>query len=157
MVDSAFIKRHLKRGTVFLVVGGIGFLVDAVVYNILVYGGGTGPLFDLPLVAKTISVGTGLIASFFGNRLWTYRDRRASSRSWGQIFRFAIVNVGATLLQLFCLWFSRHVLGLANPVADNIAGTLIGQALATGFRYVVYTKWVFPHEPVTETVAPINR
>lgn len=149
VITRQFIVTHLKRGTVFLLVGGVGFVVDAVVYNVLVYWGHPdGLMFDQPILAKTISVVCGLVASYFGNRLWTYRDRRGS-RSWPQLFRYALVNVLATLLQLACLWFSRNVLHLANPVADNIAGTFIGQGLATAFRYVAYTKWVFRHEPVS--------
>jgi putative flippase GtrA len=141
-----FVLRHLKRGSAFLLVGGLGFVVDAVIYNLLVYAGHPhGVLFQLPLVAKTLSVCCGLVASYFGNRLWTYRDRRGT-RSFSQVLRYALVNVAATLLQLACLWFSRSVLHLANPVADNISGTIIGQGLATAFRYIVYTKWVFRHE-----------
>lgn len=141
-----FVLRHLKRGSVFLVVGGVGFVVDALIYNLLVYAGHPhGLMFHLPLVAKTISVACGLVASYFGNRLWTYRDR-AVTRSTRQVFRYVLVNIGATLLQLACLWFSRSVLHLANPLADNISGTIIGQGLATAFRYVAYTKWVFLHE-----------
>ena len=156
MSDSFFV-RHLKRGSVFLLIGGVGFVVDAIVYNLLVYGPHEGILFHYPIVAKTIAVGTGLIATFIGNRLLTYRDRRKNSRSLSQVARFALVNVVATLLQLGCLWFSRYVLHLANPVADNISGTLIGQALATGFRYISYTKWVFPHQnDNAEVVEPVD-
>jgi putative flippase GtrA len=147
MTRIDFVRRHVKRGSVFLLVGGLGFIVDAVVYNLLVYAGHPhGLMFHLPLLAKTISVCCGLVASYFGNRLWTYRDRKVS-RSFGQVARFALVNVVATVLQLACLWFSRSVLHLANPVADNISGTIIGQGLATAFRYIAYTKWVFLHDP----------
>jgi hypothetical protein len=48
------------------------------------------------------------------------------------------------------------VLGLANPVSDNIAGTFVGQGLATAFRYVAYTRWVFPHAPEAASDAPTD-
>ncbi len=66
------------------------------------------------------------------------------------------MNVLAILVQLGCLAFSRYVLGLDSVLADNISGTLIGQALATGLRYVLYTLWVFPHSPAP-TRSPISK
>lgn len=147
-----FIIRNLRRGGIFLAIGGFGFVVDAVIYNLLVFGGGRGPLYETPLIAKTIAILAGLVVTYLGNKFLTYRDRSAPV-SWSQVARYVIVNVVAILLQLSCLAFSRYVLGLDSVLADNISGTIIGQAVATFFRYVVYTKWVFPHSP---TIDPIT-
>lgn len=146
-----FVIRNIRRGGIFLGIGGLGFIVDAIVYNLLVFAGGEGPLHSVPLVAKTIAVIAGLIVTYAGNKLLTYRDRKAAV-SWGQVARYAVVNVLAILVQLSCLAFSRYVLGLDSVLADNISGTLIGQALATGLRYVMYTLWVFPHSPAQDPV-----
>jgi putative flippase GtrA len=138
-------RRRIGRGVVFLFVGGVGFLVDAGVFNALVYWGGSGPLFEQPLVAKIIAILVATVVTFYGNAWLTYRDR--SARMTARRFTlYEGLNVAAILLQLACLGFSRYVLGLADPVADNISGTLIGQALATVFRYVSYNVWVFPHD-----------
>ncbi|MEZ3160042.1 GtrA family protein [Microbacterium sp. BWT-B31] len=150
-----FFIRNIRRGGIFLAIGGLGFVVDAVVYNLLVFGGGEGPLASAPLVAKTIAVIAGLVVTYLGNRLLTYRDRKVAV-SWGQVLRYAVVNVLAIALQLACLGFSRYVLGLDSVVADNISGTLIGQALATGFRYIMYTLWVFPHSPSVDPITYIE-
>lgn len=146
-----FVIRNIRRGGIFLGIGGLGFVVDAIVYNLLVFVGGEGPLHSVPLVAKTIAVIAGLIVTYAGNKLLTYRDRKAAI-SWGQVARYAVVNVMAILVQLSCLAFSRYVLGFDSVLADNISGTLIGQALATGLRYVMYTLWVFPHSPGQDPV-----
>lgn len=138
----AFILRNLKRGSVFLLVGGAGFVIDAVVYNLLVFAGGRGPLFDYPLIAKTIAILVGLIATYFGNKILTYRDRH-TPMTVRQVSLYVLANVIAIGLQLGCLAFSRYVLGLDGVVADNVFGTFIGQALATGFRYYAYTRWVY--------------
>ena len=138
----AFLVRNIKRGSVFLLVGGAGFVIDAVVYNVLVFGGGEGPLFDYPLVAKTIAILVGLVATYFGNKILTYRDRH-TPMTVRQVSLYALANVIAILLQLGCLAFSRYVLGLDGPLADNFFGTFIGQGLATGFRYYAYTRWVY--------------
>jgi putative flippase GtrA len=143
---------HLKRGAAFLVVGGAAFVVDAAVFNVLVYWGGHGPLFTLPIVAKIIAIGLASIATYVGNHLWTFRDRKVKP-SLRQIVIFTTLNIVAILLQLGCLAFSRYVLGLADPVADNISGTIIGQILATVFRYVTYNRWVFPATPAKTAIA----
>ncbi|WP_019179502.1 GtrA family protein [Microbacterium yannicii] len=150
-----FLIRNLRRGGIFLAIGGLGFVIDAVVYNVLVFAGGSGPLHSEPLLAKTIAVIAGLIVTYSGNKLLTYRDRKAPI-SWGQVVRYGVVNVLAVLVQLGCLGFSRYVLGFDTPLADNISGTLIGQALATGLRYVLYTLWVFPHSPGEDPITFIE-
>ncbi|WP_239453257.1 MULTISPECIES: GtrA family protein [Microbacterium] len=150
-----FIIRNIRRGGIFLAIGGLGFVVDAIVYNVLVFAGGEGPLYTYPLAAKTIAVVAGLAVTYAGNKLLTYRDRKAPV-SWGQVGRYVVVNVIAIVVQLGCLGFSRYVLGLDSVVADNIAGTLIGQAVATGLRYVLYTLWVFPHSPGQDPVTYIE-
>lgn len=150
-----FLIRNIRRGGIFLAIGGLGFVVDAVVYNLLVFGGSQPPLADAPLTAKTIAVVVGLVVTYLGNRFLTYRDRQRSI-SWQQILRYAVVNVLAIALQLGCLAFSRYVLGLDSVIADNVSGTLIGQGLATGLRYVMYTLWVFPHSPNPDPISVIE-
>lgn len=132
-----------KRGLTFLVVGGIAFLIDAGTFNLLVFGfSGTGPLYESPLLAKSISIGLATIFTYVGNRFWTYRTR-AFPRAFSRYALFVAVNVGAIALQLGCLAFSRYILGLEGIVADNVSGTVIGQAVAMTFRFVCYDRWVF--------------
>ncbi len=136
-------RNHRAVGVRFLIVGGGAFLVDAGLYNILVFWGGHGPLFSLPLVAKCIAIGVATVASYFGSKYFTYSDS-PKPRSLSQFLLFALFNVIAIVLQLLCLGFSRYVLKLDDPVADNIWGTVVGQAVAMLFRFVAYGKWVFP-------------
>ena len=46
-----------------------------------------------------------------------------------------------------CLGFSHYILGLDNPVADNISANVVGLVLGTVFRFWSYRKWVFPEVP----------
>lgn len=137
---------HIRRGSAFLAVGLLAFAVDLIVFNALAYWGGQGPLFHAPLLAKIISIAVASLATYVGNRLWTFRDRQTRT-STKQIVVFVGLNLIAILIQLACLWFSRYVLGLSNPIADNVSGTLVGQTLATLFRYFTYGRWVFPPLP----------
>lgn len=127
----------------FLIVGGIAFLVDAGIYNLLVFFPNLdGILHDQPIAAKIIAIVVASVWTYFGNRVWTFRKRNLT-RSFTRYAKFVLVNAVAIGLQLGCLGVSRYILGLDGPVADNISGTFIGQALATYCRYVGYDRFVF--------------
>lgn len=136
----------------FLVVGLIGFGVDAAVYNLLVFFqwhgwswsslDGQGILFLQPLSAKILAIGTATLVTYVGNRYWVFTGRRADSHT-RHLLLYAAVNVVAIGLQLACLGVSRYALGLDSPLADNISGTFIGQFVAVVFRYWAYDTLVF--------------
>lgn len=137
----------LRKGGAFLAVGGVAFVVDALVFNLLAFGlTGHGPLYEAPLVAKSIAIIVATVVTYVGNRYWTF-GTRALQRRFSRYVIFVALNVVAILIQLGCLAFSRYVLGFEGIVADNIAGTFVGQALATVFRFVTYDRWVFPNDP----------
>lgn len=144
MSRSSTVNDFARRSGAFLVVGGVAFLVDAVTFNVLAFGlTGVGPMYDAPLAAKTIAILVATVVTYVGNRYWTFGARHIERR-FGRYALFALLNVAAIAIQLGCLAFSRYVLGLEGPVADNISGTLVGQALATLFRFFTYDRWVFP-------------
>ncbi|MCG7310065.1 GtrA family protein [Brachybacterium sp. ACRRE] len=145
--------RHLGPSLKFLTVGGLVFLFDAVLYNLLVFwspasGWGHGLLHAHPISAKVLTIVAASSLTYLGNRLWTYRDR-PSPRTARSILVFVGLNVLASALQLACLGFSRYVLGLDSALADNVSGTLVGQVVSTTFRYLTYGRFVFPHDQET--------
>jgi putative flippase GtrA len=139
-----------RRIVTFLAIGGLAFVVDAATYNILVFGPTHDTFNERPITAKVIAIAAATVASYVGNARLTYADRdvRMSGRQLGA---FAVVNVLATLLQLGCLAFSRYVLDLDSPLADNVSGTLVGQSVATVFRYLTYGRLVFRSAPPLPT------
>ena len=146
MVESGGIGAIPRRGGAFLVVGGVAFVVDALTFNLLVFGislTGNGPLFEAPLVAKTLAIALATLVTFGSRRF---------CRRFSRYVVFLLLKIAAVAIQLACLGFSRYVLGLDSIVADNVSGTLIGQALATLFRFFTYDRWVFPDE--LEQAAP---
>lgn len=142
--DGVFTKLvgALRTGGAFLVVGGIGFLVDAGTYNLLVFWGGHGVLYHQPLLGKIISITVASVVTYFGNKWWTFSHKKGGSAAREYVL-YAVFNVIAIGLQLGCLGFSRYVLHLSTPLSDNISGTLIGQIVAVIFRYWAYDKFVF--------------
>ncbi|MCA2209250.1 MULTISPECIES: GtrA family protein [Nocardia] len=137
----------LRQGAAFLVVGAVGFLVDAGTYNLLVFWGGglslsEGVLYHSPLTAKVVAIVVATVVTYFGNKWWTFAHKKSGSAG-REYLLYALVNVVAIGLQLGCLGFSRYVLDLSSPLSDNISATVIGQTLAVIFRYWAYDKFVF--------------
>jgi putative flippase GtrA len=127
----------------FGVVGLLAFVVDAGVFNLLVYGqGDSSPLHHKPLTAKVISVSLSIVVAWLGNRFWTFRhrDRRPIHH---ELLSFLAVNGVGMLIALACLGISRYVLGFESKLADNVSGTIIGTALGTLFRWWAYRKFIF--------------
>jgi putative flippase GtrA len=127
----------------FGLVGGVGFIVDVGVFNLLritvldpshVHGG--------PVYAKLISTALAIAINWLGNRFWTFRDRRRSDVLRESI-EFVIVSVAGMGIPLLCLWISHYVMGLTSLWADNISSNVIGLGLGAIFRFVLYRVWVF--------------
>ncbi|GIF73743.1 GtrA family protein [Asanoa siamensis] len=140
------VKELGKFGTV----GGIAFLVDLLIFNLLISGAGTPPL-----IAKTISTVIAATLAFVGNRFWTWRHRERNGlrREYLLYFFFNAVGLG---IGLACLGISHYILGNFWPhifqttLADNVSGQLVGTAAGTLFRFWSYRRFVF----VDATAAP---
>ena len=133
----AFIHEVSKFGTV----GGIAFLIDSVIYNLLL------PTGLETLIAKTVSTVIATTFAFFGNRFWTWRHREHHhmARQYTMFFLLNAVGLG---IGLACLAISHYGLGqiwpaLQSRLADNISGLLIGTAFGTLFRFWSYKRFVF--------------
>ena len=135
--------RALAREAVkFGVVGGLGFIVDVGLFNLLRYGGSPGILEHKPLTAKAISVTVATVVTYLGNRHWTWADRVRSARHREAILFFCFNGVGMAIA-LVCLGFSHYVLGLHSVLADNVSANLVGLGLGMIFRFWSYRTFVF--------------
>jgi putative flippase GtrA len=136
----------------FLTVGGVGFIVDVSVFNVLRFAGGEGPLYDKPLTAKVISVVVATLVTYAGNRQWTWRHRERSGYLREYVL-FFVLNGIAMGIAVGTLAISHYVLGFTSPLADNIAANVLGLALGTAFRFWSYRRFVFrPGDPVPAVV-----
>lgn len=136
---AAFLRELVSFG----LVGGVGLIVDIVVFNALrttvlspesLHGG--------PLLAKAISTTLAIACNWIGNRFWTYRDRRRTDVVREGI-EFAVVSGAGMGIALGCLWISHYLLGYTSLLADNLATNVVGLALGTAFRFALYRWWVF--------------
>jgi putative flippase GtrA len=125
----------------FGVVGGISFMIDLAIFNVLLRSG------TETLVAKTISTVIATTVAFLGNRFWTWRHREHQhvGKQYGMFFFLNAVGLG---IGLACLAISHYGLGqiwpaLRSQLADNISGQLVGTAVGTLFRFWSYRRFVF--------------
>ncbi|WP_254431294.1 GtrA family protein [Agromyces sp. Marseille-P2726] len=129
----------------FGVVGLIGLLIDVALFNLLRLGVfGEGHWAQSAIGAKTISTSVAIIFNWLGNRYWTFRRHRR--RNYVREFaEYAVVSLGGMAIALACLWISHHALGFTSLLADNIATNVVGLALGTAFRFLLYRYWVYGH------------
>lgn len=133
----------LREGVKFFTVGSVGFIVDLAMFNLLMFAGGQGPLHGQPLLAKTLAVVVATGFTYTGNRIWTFRHRARTGVTREYALFFALNGVGLGIA-LACLAFSRYVLQLSGPLADNISANVVGLILGSLFRFWSYRTWVFP-------------
>ena len=135
-------REMLKFGTV----GAVAFVVDVGLFNLLTTtlwpGDGGGPLDGHEKIAKIVSASIATVVAWLGNRYWSFRHRRRTSRS-REFTAFALMNVVAMGIAVLCLTVSHDVLGFTSHLADNISGNVVGIGLGTLFRFWAYRTFVF--------------
>ncbi|MEO5744017.1 MAG: GtrA family protein [Terracoccus sp.] len=134
------------RGQVarFGIIGALAFVIDVGLYNVLVFGiggAGQGVMREWPVAASVIATLTATIMSWIGNRYWTYRHQRRQQRGH-EFLLYAVINIGAIMLAACLILLSRRILHLDSIASDNVA-RLLGYAVATVFRFIMYPKYVF--------------
>jgi len=138
-VDIRGIYHRLKNEVAkFGAVGLIAYVIDVSIFNLLL----NNSLSDKPLTSKTISAIVATTFAYFGNRLWTFRDRARTSYRKEYVL-FVVLNGVGMGIQLTCLATSHYLLDFTSALADNISGNGIGLVFGTLFRFWSYRKWVF--------------
>lgn len=139
---------RVRELVTFGAVGGIAFVVDVGVYNLL----RSTLLDDKPIGAKVVSVVVATAVAWLGNRYLTFREgrNRAVVR---EAVTFGLVNVGGLLIASACLFVSHYVLGFTSQLADNVAANGVGLVLGTLFRYLAYRHLVFRGSSAVTTPA----
>jgi putative flippase GtrA len=122
----------------FGIVGAFNYVLDVGLFNALVLG----PLDHRPLTAKTISTVVAVTSSYFLNRHWTF-SHRVSTGHPRELAIFVLLSGIGLAMTLGCLAFSEYVLDQHSLLARNIAGNVIGVAVAMVFRFWSFKRWVF--------------
>jgi putative flippase GtrA len=138
-------QRLLTEAGRFLAVGGLATLVALFLFNVLLHGmlpGVPDTLGDQPILAYVIANTVGMLISYHGSRNYAFRDR-PSTHADGGLTAFVAINVITMLLPIACLTISRDVLGLDDPVSDNVSANVIGLVLGLGARFYLFRTFVF--------------
>ncbi len=121
----------------FAVIGIIGVFVTNAVYDLLYIHLGVGPV-----KSTTIATIVAAIATFLGNRYWSFRTRQRTGVV-REIVIFAVLNGIGLLIQDATVAFNYYLLHLGH---NNLAGFIAlnsGIALATLFRFWSYRRFVW--------------
>ena len=127
----------------FALVGGVGFVLDFAVFNVLrLTLLSPESVHEGPLIAKLISTAVAILANWIGNRYWTFGPHRRSN-STAEGLEFLAVSLIGMGIGLLCLWISHYVLGYTSLLADNVSSNVIGLLLGSVVRFALYRHWVF--------------
>lgn len=127
----------------FGAVGLVGFVVDMTVFLLLRTTIFTPENMHAgPIYAKIVSTSLAIVVNWVGNRYWTFGEHR-QSRALREGLEFLAVSLVGMGIGIACLWVSHYVLGYTSVMADNISSNVIGLALGSVFRFVLYRYWVF--------------
>jgi putative flippase GtrA len=127
----------------FGLVGGLGFLVDLAVFNLLRATVLHPDAVDAgPLLAKAASTLVAIAVNWVGNRYWTFGGQRTTRRR-REALEFLAVSLLGMGIGLACLYVSHYVLGLRSSLADNVSANVIGLGLGSAVRFVLYRQWVY--------------
>jgi putative flippase GtrA len=143
--------RLMREAAKFGIVGGVGFVVDVAVFNLLRYAGDPGLLEDKPLTAKALSVSVATVVTYLGNRHWTWRHR-ARSGARREMTLFFVLNFLGMGIALTCLAISHYLLDFTSAFADNISANVVGLFLGMLFRFWSYRTFVFRKHPEDEAL-----
>src|SRR6478735_11392711 len=138
-------QRFIAEVGRFLAVGGAATIVALIIFNLLVHGFNTGDhalLGDEPIAAFVFANSVGMGVSYYGSRHWAFRDRPPVT-SDGGLMSFVAINLLTMLIPIACLAISRDVLGLDDPLSDNVSANMIGLVLGLTARFHLFRRFVF--------------
>lgn len=134
----------------FLAVGGCGYVVDVVAFNVF---RSVEPFRALdPAYARTMAVVLAILVNYIGNRAYTWRDAPAQDRrrELSLFVLFSLIGFGFSLVTLV---ISHDVLGFTSRLADNVSANVIGLGLGAVFRFWTYKHFVFRAVPAPGTAS----
>lgn len=131
--------RELLKGSFgkFLIVGGTGFLLQIIVYKILI---GTT---HLPLgIDNWIAAQLAIFSNYNINNLWTFKERRA--KSFGSYLVkmggfFLTSNIGVILIQSGIIQLGEILYGRTYPMVYFVVGT----GLLLFWNFTMYSKVIW--------------
>jgi putative flippase GtrA len=123
----------------------VATIVALFLFNLLVHGFNTGHhavLDGEPYLGYVIANTVGMLISYSGSRHYAFRDRPPVHPDGGRA-AYLVINVATMTLPIGCLWISRNVFHLDDPLSDNVSANMIGLLLGLGARFYLFRTFVF--------------
>jgi putative flippase GtrA len=127
----------LKELGAFGVVGGVCFVLDLALFQVLYTSAGFGAV-----LAKLTSTVVSTTVAYLGHRYWSF-SHRARTGVRREYLLFVVVNGLTLLLGLAMVAFARYGLGQESALVLQ-AVNVVSIGLGTVIRYLCYRQWVFP-------------
>lgn len=146
-------RRVVNEAVRFLAVGGVATLVAFVLFNFFVHGWGIVDepwLGDHVVISYVLANSVGMVISYRGTRSWAFKHRHPRHPDGGRTM-YVLINVATWSFPVACLWISRNVFGLDDPVSDNIAANVVGLALGVIARFYLFRQVVFTRKVYQDT------
>jgi putative flippase GtrA len=131
------------------VVGGVAFVVDISVFQLLYGHLGVGAV-----TAKVLATLVSMSVAFLGHRTWAFAQREPT-RMRRSVIRFGLINGCTLVLGTAVVWFVRYPLDQERVLVVQLAN-IASIAVNSVLRFLVYRRWVFPPATVPE-VAELSR
>jgi putative flippase GtrA len=153
----ALLRKHAEL-VKFAIVGGTTFVIDSVIFYVLKLT----VMQENPVTAKVIAGVIAVLASYWLNRKWSFKNRGGRDQFFEAVLFFAVSGVGV-VLSFIPLYISSYAFGLRVPnvsltvenIADFISAYIIGNLLQMAFRFWAFRRFVFPDE-ITSAPAPME-
>lgn len=135
-----FAQRHsprAKKVTKFLLVGSVGFVINTLVLEFLVWLG------LHPAAGSAIGAEAAIISNFLLNNQWTFRDRKIDeAKKMVKFFQFNGTSLGAIALQAGVVYAGTHMYGIDAYRMFYIIGVLT----SLGWNYFMYSRVIWKKE-----------
>jgi putative flippase GtrA len=125
----------------FGVIGGTGVVITNTAYDLLYIHLGLGPV-----TSTTIATIIAAIATYLGNRYWSFRTRERTGVV-RELIIFAVLNGIGLLIQDAAVAFNYYLLSLGHSKLAGFLALNFGIALATLFRFWSYRRFVWVAPP----------
>lgn len=149
MVASSVVGRRFAvayQFSKFLLVGGLNFLIDLGVLNLLVFA--TGIASGLPAAGfKAVAFMVAVTSSFFWNKFWTFRAL-STSHVGGEFFVFLVVSAIGLLVNVGTFALVNDALGPRSGIDPQTWASISAGGAAVigllwnfvGYKFLVFKK-----------------
>ncbi len=147
-------RRYLGEVLRFFAVAQAATWVSVLLFNVLLHGWivGDALLDDQAIPAYVLANTVGMVISYHGARGWVFPHRPPQQADGGWT-AYVVINFAAMVLPVGCLAISRGLLGLDDPLSDNLSANGVGLVLAFGARFFLFKRFVF-RRPVEVPTVP---